>query len=153
VISKGSRLREPIPASPEAFGLLAVYLDTVGLPTPEQPVWRTLDDQARPVSYWTIRRALQRANAKLGTNWTLHDLRHTTAVRMSRSGALTLPEIQVIMRHRDLAVTGAYLNPRLEDMVAALAAHYATPPNSGGERESESALPFKFRAAGVFSRA
>jgi integrase len=31
-----------------------------------------------------MRRVLQRANGKLGTNWTLHDLRHTAATRMIR---------------------------------------------------------------------
>jgi hypothetical protein len=35
------------------------------------------------LTYAALRRTLQRANARLGTNWTLHDLRHTAAMRMA----------------------------------------------------------------------
>ena len=31
----------------------------------------------------TLRAVVRRANAKLGTNWTMHDLRHTCALRMA----------------------------------------------------------------------
>ncbi len=41
VVSKGSRLRQPVPASPDAFRYLGRYLATDGLPAPAQPVWRT----------------------------------------------------------------------------------------------------------------
>jgi integrase len=77
VISKGTRIRQPVPASPNAFRYLGNYLATDGLPDPGQPVWRTRRGDQRPLTYWATRRILQRANDKLGTNWTLHDARHT----------------------------------------------------------------------------
>ncbi|WP_326608883.1 site-specific integrase [Streptomyces scopuliridis] len=40
-----------------------------------------------------MRRILQRANDKLGTNWTLHDARHTAATRMAGDDRLTLAEV------------------------------------------------------------
>ena len=82
VVSKGTRIRQPVPASPDAFRYLGRYLATDGLPSLGEPVWRTRRGQTRPMTYWAIRRVLQRANEQLGTNWTLHDARHTAATRM-----------------------------------------------------------------------
>ncbi|WP_433527546.1 tyrosine-type recombinase/integrase [Nocardia pseudovaccinii] len=71
VISKGSRAREDIPADRRAFLYLARYLEQAGLPAPGQSVFRTIRGESRPLTYWAMRRILQRANTKLGTNWTL----------------------------------------------------------------------------------
>jgi integrase len=79
------------------------------------------------LSYWALRRVLQRANRKLGTNWTLHDLRHTAATRMANGGRLTLAEVQAILRHADIRVTGRYVTARVEDLVDKLAEHYNRP--------------------------
>lgn len=57
-----------------------------------------------------MRRVLQRANEKLGTNYTLHDARHTAATRMAGDERLTLAEVQAILRHAHLDTTGHYLN-------------------------------------------
>jgi integrase len=76
VVSKGSGVLEPVPASPQAFTLLARYLDEVGVPQAGQPVWRARRGQPRALSYWAMRRVLQRANDKLGTNWTLRPAAH-----------------------------------------------------------------------------
>src|SRR5207249_3718201 len=94
VISKGTRDRQAIPASPEAFSFLARYLDTAGAPPPGTPVWRTLRGEPRPLTYWAMRQVLERANAHLGTNWTLHDLRHTAAARLASDPQITMPEVQ-----------------------------------------------------------
>jgi hypothetical protein len=91
VISKGTRERQPVPASPDAFRYLGRYLAGDGLPAPGQPVWRTRRGQQRPLTYWAMRRILQRANDKLGTNWTLHDARHTAAARMAGDERLSWP--------------------------------------------------------------
>jgi integrase len=72
VISKGTRARQPVPASPEAFAYLAAYLDEAGLPTDGGPIWRTRRGEPRPLTYWAARRIIQRAGEQLGTNWTLH---------------------------------------------------------------------------------
>ncbi len=74
-----------------------------------------------------MRRVIQRANTKIGTNWTLHDLRHTAASRMANDPNLTLTEVRAILRHADLATTGRYLNARVEDLFDALQEHYNRP--------------------------
>ncbi len=127
VVSKGSRLRQPVPASPDAFRYLGRYLATDGLPAVGQPVWRTRRGDPRPLTYWAMRRVLQRANEKLGTNWTLHDARHTAATRMAGDERLTLAEVQTILRHADLDTTGHYLTVRVEDMHDKLVEHYTKP--------------------------
>ena len=58
---------------------------------------------SRPLTYWAMRRVMQRANERLGTNWSLHDLRHTAASRMASDPELTLPEVQAVMRHSHFA--------------------------------------------------
>jgi integrase len=127
VISKGTWERQPVPASPGAFRYLGRYLSADGLPAPGQPVWRTRRGAQRPLTYWAMRRILQRANDKLGTNWTLHDARHTAATRMAGDQRLTLPEVQAILRHAHLDTTGRYLTARVEDMHDKLAEHYSRP--------------------------
>jgi integrase len=74
-----------------------------------------------------MRRVLQRANDKLGTNWTLHDLRHTAGIRMAQDPRLTLPEIQTVLRHRNLATTARYMVPRVEELHDKLQEHYTRP--------------------------
>jgi integrase len=127
VVSKGTRLRQPIPASPDAFRYLGLYLAVDGLPSPGQPVWRTRRAEQRPITYWAMRRVLQRANERLGTNWSLHDARHTAATRMAGDERLTLAEVQTILRHAHLDTTGHYLVARIEDMHDKLQEHYTRP--------------------------
>lgn len=127
VVTKGSRAREPVPASPEAFAYLAGYLDEAGLPSDSGPVWRTRRGVPRPLSYWAARRILQRAGEQLGTNWTLHDLRHTAATRMARDPQLTLVEVQTILRHAHVTTTALYTVIGLDDLIDKLAEHYQRP--------------------------
>ena len=127
VITKGTDLREPVPASPQGFLLLAAYLDQAGITAADEPVWRTRHGAEKPLTYWAMRRILQRANIKLETNWTLHDLRHTAAQRMANDPNLTLSEVRTIMRHTALATTGIYLNTRIEGLFDKLQEHYTRP--------------------------
>jgi integrase len=127
VISKGSRDRQAVPASPESFTYLGRYLDADGLPLAGQPIWRTRRGKQRPLSYWAMRQVIERANQHLGTNWTLHDLRHTAATRLASDPDITLPEVQTIMRHAHLSTTQRYTVPRIEDLAEKLAAHYTRP--------------------------
>ncbi|MFD7621476.1 tyrosine-type recombinase/integrase [Streptomyces sp. NPDC059802] len=127
VISKGTKLREPIPASPQALVVLAAYLDAMGMPAPHDPIFRTRRGPDKPLTYWAMRRVIQRANDRLSTNWSLHDLRHTAAERMANDPNLTLVEVRAILRHADLATTGRYLHARVEDLFDALQAHYQRP--------------------------
>ncbi|MFJ3081682.1 tyrosine-type recombinase/integrase [Streptomyces halstedii] len=123
VITKGTGQRDPVPASPQAFAYTAAYLDQAGLPEPGGPLWRTRRGEPRPLTYWAMRRVLQRANSVLGTNYTLH----TAATRMARDPSLTLVEVQTILRHAHLSTTARYTKVGLEDLMDKLAEHYQRP--------------------------
>ncbi|MBS1694745.1 MAG: tyrosine-type recombinase/integrase [Actinobacteria bacterium] len=127
VVTKGSRLRQPIPVSPEALAYLATYLNEAGLPSDGGPIWRTRRGEARPLTYWAARRILQRAIEPLGMNWTLHDARHTAATRMARDPNLTLVEVQTILRHAHITTTALYTVTGLDDLIDKLAEHYQRP--------------------------
>ena len=127
VIRKGSDARTAVPISPEAAVLMAAYLNEAGPPPPGTPVWRASRGRSRPLTYWAMRRVLQRANTALGTNWSLHDVRHTTCARMSADPALTLSEIQAVMRHAHISTTQQYMTPRLEELIGKMQAHYQRP--------------------------
>jgi integrase len=127
VISKGTRERELVPISPEACVRLARYLDSTGTPEIGEPIWRTRHGKDRPLSYWAMRRVLQRAQQNTDTNWTLHDLRHTAAHRMANGGKLTLPEVQAVLRHANIQTTSRYLAVRIEEIFDALLEHYNQP--------------------------
>ncbi len=127
VVSKGTRLRQPVPVSPQALAYLAAYLDEIGLPSDGGPIWRTRRGKSRPLTYWAMRRILQRAGERLGMNWTLHDLRHTAATRMARDPSLTLAEVQTILRHAHITTTALYTVTGLDDLIDKLAEHYQRP--------------------------
>jgi len=78
VVRKGTRALQWLPAAGDAFVWLRRYQQT--LPTDlvqaEQPVWWTLRRPWRALTYEAMRAVLRRSNAELGTNWSLHDLRH-----------------------------------------------------------------------------
>jgi site-specific recombinase XerD len=127
VISKGTRLRESIPASIDSFAWLALYL-AEGPPIQDGgPVWWTQRGQPRPLTYHAARAMMERANAALGTNWTLHDFRHTAAQRFLADPAFTLVDVQTILRHASVTTTQIYTQPRLEDLVGKVLEHFARP--------------------------
>lgn len=114
---KGSGAMQWLPASAEAFVWLRLYLDQLGELSLGDPIWwtlrrreRTSDGLARRLlTYDALRAVLRRANDALGTNWTIHDLRHTSALRMIRSHKLSLRDVQVILGHAHLTTTQIYL--------------------------------------------
>jgi integrase/recombinase XerD len=113
VIRKGTRAEQWLPASPEAFVWIRLYLHDLQTPlAPNDPLWWTLrrrdhgDGLRRQlVTYDALRKVLIRVNERLGTNWTMHDLRHTAALRMSRDEGLTLVDVQTILGHAHLSTT------------------------------------------------
>jgi site-specific recombinase XerD len=128
VVSKGSRLRETVPASVDSFVWLALYLAEQQPPVTEGgPVWWTRHARPRPLTYPAARAMLQRANTALGTNWTLHDFRHTAAQRLLADPAFTLVDVQTILRHASVTTTQIYTRPRLEDLVGKVLEHFARP--------------------------
>jgi site-specific recombinase XerD len=148
VVRKGSRATQPLPASPDAFVWLRLYQQQTRGQVPagrRQPLWWTLRRPFRPLSYHAAHRMFERANAMLGSNWTLHDLRHSAAHRMARDPALALADVQWVLGHAHLTTTQLYLNPSREEAVRELRAHHArqargqavpTPPAPGYDPQS-----------------
>ncbi len=52
-----------------------------------------------------------RAQSVLGSNWTIHDLRHTAAFRMTSDPDMPLSDVQWILGHAHLTTTQLYLTP------------------------------------------
>ena len=84
-------------------------------------MWWTLLRPFRRLAYHGAEAMFARANATLGANWTLHDLRHTAAYRMARDPGLPVTDVQWILGHAHLSTTQRYLNPLTEDVIADLA--------------------------------
>lgn len=71
-----------------------------------------------------MRRVLQRANARLGTGWTLHDLRHTAAHRMIKDPAVSLTDMQWVLGHAHLSTTAIYLRPDDDEVINRVRNHH-----------------------------
>ncbi|MGW4489874.1 site-specific integrase [Amycolatopsis sp. NPDC004368] len=101
---KGTRAVQWLPVSAESLVWLRLYLvevGEVGEVGAGDPLWQSLRRRDRggglarqPLSYESLRAVFRRLNAVLGTNWTLHDLRHTAAIRMSRDPRGWLGEVE-----------------------------------------------------------
>jgi integrase/recombinase XerD len=112
VVRKGTWAEQWLPASPEAFVWLRLYLAELCDWDPAGPVWWTLRRRNRgrglerqPMSYEALRAVFRRVNAVLGTNWSMHDLRHTCSLRMARDETLSLRDVQNILGHAHLSTT------------------------------------------------
>lgn len=128
VVRKGSRALQPLPAAPDAFVWLRLYQAQVAGLAPvgrDEPLWWTLRRPLRPLAYDAARAMFNRANAALGTNWSLHDLRHTAAYRMARDPQMPLTDVQWVLGHAHLSTTQRYLNPVTEDVIAGVLAFHA----------------------------
>ena len=127
VIRKGSRALQWLPASADAFVWLRLYQQQMGPLVPGglgEPLWWTLRRPARPLTYDAARMVFTRANAALGANWTLHDLRHSALKRMARDPQLTLADVQWVAGHAHITSTEIYLEPAPEEVVAHVLAHH-----------------------------
>jgi integrase len=147
VIRKGTRVLQPLPASPDAFVWLRLYqaqLDGLVSAGRDEPLWWTLRRPFRALGYDAARAMFTRANAALGANWSLHDLRHTAAYRMARDPQMPLTDVQWVLGHAHLSTTQRYLNPVTEDVIAGVLAFHArqrdhdpaAPPAAGYRAES-----------------
>jgi integrase len=127
VIRKGSRALQQLPASPDSFVWLRLYqarLDDLIPAGRDQPLWWTLRQPFRALSYHAAYRMFTRVNAALGERWTLHDLRHTAAYRMARDPDMPLTDVQWILGHAHLTTTQIYISPLPEDVIASVLAHH-----------------------------
>ena len=121
---KGSGRLQWLPASADAFVWLRLYERHAGRPDGEKALWLTRRRPIRALTYSATRRMLQRANESLGTEWTLHDLRHTAAQRMIDDPGLSLSDVQWVLGHAHLTTTQLYLRPRAEEVVARVLEHH-----------------------------
>jgi integrase len=145
VVRKGTQAQQWLPASPDAFVWLRLYLadigDTVGA---SDEVWRTVYRRGgvhEPLNYDALRAVFRRVNRKLGANWTMHDLRHTCAIRMVRDGRLSLRDTQTILGHAHLSTTQLYLEQDDEEVFARVREHLAA-------REQPQPAPLPSAASG-----
>lgn len=127
VIRKGTRSPQSVPASSEAFLMFAIYQSRLDpdLLSPNQTAWWTLRRPARPLNYEAARAMMRRLNVTLGTAWTLHDFRHTAAVRMANDPQVTITDIQRILGHASLATTQEYLRTYDADVFERIRDHLA----------------------------
>lgn len=116
---------------------LRLYEQHANRPEGEQALWLTRRAPVRPLTYSAARRMLQRANAALGTGWTLHDLRHTAAQRMVDDPSLSLTDVQWVLGHANITTTQTYLRPREEEVIGRVLAHH----RDRGERPAPPPMP------------
>ena len=90
----------------------------------DDPVWWTLRRPFRPLSYHAARAMFGRANAALGANWSLHDLRHAAAYRMARDPLMPLTGVQWVLGHVHLSTTQIYVAPAPDDVVQSVLAYH-----------------------------
>ncbi|MGH3842812.1 MAG: tyrosine-type recombinase/integrase [Pseudonocardiaceae bacterium] len=141
VIRKGSRALQQLPASSDAFVWLRLYQQQMlGLVVAgrDQPLWWTLRRPFHQLTYHAAYRMFARAG--LGTNWSLHDLRHTAAYRMARDPQMPLTDVQWVLGHAQLTTTQLYLSPLPEDVIASVVAFH--------ERRGAPQLPAASPASG-----
>jgi integrase/recombinase XerD len=152
VYRKGSGAAQWLPASPEAFTWLRLYLADLGVPLePDDLVWQTLRRRdhgnglkRQPMNYEALRAVFRRVNALLGSNWSMHDLRHTAALRMARDEALSLRDVQTILGHAHLSTTSdVYLVEDEAKVISRVAGHLA-------ELEARKTAPRPEPAAGGY---
>jgi integrase len=127
VVRKGTRALQQLPASPDAFVWLRLYQARMHSLVPagrDQPLWWTSRRPFRALTYDAARVMFGRANATLGANWSLHDLRHSAAYRMARDPNMPLTDVQWVLGHAHLSTTQRYLNPLTEDVIASVLAFH-----------------------------
>ncbi|MEU1813482.1 tyrosine-type recombinase/integrase [Micromonospora aurantiaca (nom. illeg.)] len=129
---KGTDAEQWLPASPEAFVWLRLYLAALPPLRPGDALWWTLRRNHgldRPhrteLTYDALRAVLRRANETLGSNWTMHDCRHTCALRMVRDQNLSLRDVQTILGHAHIATTQIYLEDDDAEVIKRVRQHHA----------------------------
>jgi site-specific recombinase XerD len=138
VIRKGSRVLQPLPASPDAFVWLRLYQAEIDKLVPagrDEPLWWTLRRPLGPLGYHAAYRMFARVNEGLGANWSLHDLRHTAAYRMARDPGMPLSDVQWVLGHARLTTTQIYLNQVPEEVIASVVAYHARRDQAARDRE------------------
>jgi site-specific recombinase XerC len=142
VVRKGTRALQRLPGSPDAFVWLRLYEAEMHRLVPagrDEPLWWTLRRPFRQLSYHAAYRMFARAAGTLGANWSLHDLRHLAAYRMTRDPAMPLADVQWVLGHAQLATTQLYLSAPASEVIADVLAHHAR--MAAGKERSPGAEP------------
>ncbi|MFF2078369.1 tyrosine-type recombinase/integrase [Kitasatospora sp. NPDC058162] len=129
IVRKGTRAYQQVPCSTDAFVWLRLYQEEArrsGTPVgPNLPLWWTLRRPWRPLNYDAARAMFNRANDLLGSNWTLHDLRHTASYRLARDPKMPLTDVQWVLGHAHLTTTQLYLPASQDEVIERVRAHHA----------------------------
>ncbi|MFD7917138.1 tyrosine-type recombinase/integrase [Streptomyces sp. NPDC059752] len=144
VVRKGTLVAQQVPASVDALVWLRLYQEEIRRHVPTgriRPVWWTLRRPYRPLTYHAAHRMFERANAGIGANWTLHDLRHTAAHRMARDPELPLTDVQWVLGHAHLSTTELYISPTRDEVMTSVSAFH-------GRQREQAARPPAPPAAG-----
>ncbi|MGH9088932.1 MAG: tyrosine-type recombinase/integrase [Acidimicrobiales bacterium] len=144
VVRKGSRAKQELPASTDAFVWLRLYQVEMEELIPKgrrQPLWWTLRRPVHPLNYHAVHRMFERVNQRAGTGATLHSLRHTAAYRMAEDPSLPLTDVQHVLGHAQLTTTQIYLTPRKEDVVRRVLAHHAEQTRRAVEQKAPVIAP------------
>jgi integrase len=137
VVRKGTRERQELPASTDAFVWLRLYqLQLEGLipKGKRHPLWWTSRTPLRPLTYHAAHRMFERTVGRAGGTATLHALRHTAAYRMAQDPALPLTDVQLVLGHALLSTTQIYLTPRKEEVIRRMLAHHAEQTRQAARR-------------------
>ncbi|WP_264776802.1 tyrosine-type recombinase/integrase [Deinococcus aetherius] len=126
VITKGSRSPEWVAASAESFTYLRLYLAGRALSTFDM-LWQTRRGPYRPLNYSALRGVLNRVNDRLGTNWVLHDFRHTCGIRLASDPTMALVHVQKHLRHRWITTTQTYLRVQPQEAIRQVLRHFNEP--------------------------
>lgn len=146
VIRKGSGAVQRIPASPEAFSWFRLYQEAL----PEQlmgsglSAWWTLRRPYRPLNYESARAIIRRVNVVLGANWTLHDFRHSAAMRMARDPKVSITDIQAVLGHVHLSTTEEYLKPRNHEVIERVNRHLSSRAADANAASVAPAIPSRY---------
>jgi len=144
VVRKGTRELQELPASPDAFVWLRLFQVQMQGLIPKgrrQPLWWTLRQPVRPLTYHAVHRMFERAGGAAGSTATLHSLRHTAAYRMAEDPALPLTDVQFVLGHALLTTTQIYLTPRKEEVIRRVLAHHAEQTRQASERTRPAPAP------------
>lgn len=144
VVRKGTRELQELPASTDAFVWLRLYQVQMQGLIPQgrrQPLWWTLRQPVRPLTYHAVHRMFERAGQAVGSTATLHSLRHTAAYRMAQDPALPLTDVQFVLGHALLSTTQIYLTPRKEEVIRRVLAHHAEQTRQAERRTRPAPAP------------
>jgi len=94
VVRKGTGEVQELPASTDAFVWLRLYQAEMDRLIPRgrrEPLWWTLRQPCRPLTYHAVHRMFERAAGGAGSAATLHALRHTAASAWLSAGPISWP--------------------------------------------------------------